>query len=134
MNKIKANLEKAFSDFIKDFANPKTLAKGVIEDKIKCKIQDVFKSQKSIDYAKSVYGKKGLNIVIALYLSQFQGQLGINYLALDTEIKMNHRHLLRHLGPDKLQFLKLMVMLLRDLNSTDNKPGLLYKEQDEQSA
>lgn len=126
MNKIKASLEKAFSDFTKDFADHKVLAKHVVEEKIKCKILDVFSSQKSIDYAKSVYGKKGLNSVIALYLSQFQGKLGINYHALDTELKRNCKHIQRHLGPDKLQFLKLLVMLLRDIDAQKEKPGLLY--------
>lgn len=124
--RIKRNLERAFSDFVKDFADPKTLVKQVVEDKIKCKIEDVFNSQKSIDYAKSVYGKKGLNVVIGLYLSQFQGKLGLNYLALDTALKRNSKHILRHLGPDKLQFLKLMVMLYGDIHDQKEKPGLLY--------
>ena len=127
MNK---SLEKAYQDFVKDFADPSSIVKSVVEDKIKCKIEDVFNSQKQIDYAKSVYGKKGLKTVIALYLDHFQGKTGLNAHALDFALKKNGKHILRHLGPDKVQFLKLMAMLLLDLENGEkevqNKRGLLY--------
>ena len=134
MNSILKNLESAYDDFIKDFADPKSLVKSVVEDKIKCKIEDVFNTQKQIDYAKSVYGKKGLKAVIALYLSHFQGKTGINHHGLDVAIKRNNKHLLRHLGPDKVQFLKLMALLLLDLEKealgAQTKRGLIYAVRD----
>ncbi len=125
MQKIKEALEAAFNAFMMDYASPASIAKTVVEDKIKCPIIEAFDTQKKADFAKAVYGKKGMNMVIALYLNQYKNDKGgVEAHRLANDLARNHKTLVRHLGKDRLSHLDTIVQLLKATAAP--KQGLLY--------
>lgn len=125
MQKIKTDLTQAFYSFMMDYASPASIAKNVVEDKIECPIIECFDTQKRADHAKQVYGKKGMSLVIALYLNQYRNDKGgIESERLANDLTRNHKTLVRHLGKDRLEHLSLIVNLLKTFE--EPKKGLLY--------
>lgn len=122
--RIKSNLTNAYLMFILDFADPSSLDKAKMEEEIKCKIEDVFKAQKTADRAKRIL-KARFASLLALYFSQFSGKSGLDYVRLDEEILKNKKHLLRHLGKDKVAYIQLVVGLMKSLDQGQPKKGLL---------
>jgi hypothetical protein len=112
IDKLKSNLTNAYMMFILGFADPSTVDKSVVEAEMKGKISEVFNTQKNCDRAKRLL-KGNFAKMLALYFHQFNSTDGFDHLGLDKELAKNKKHLLRHLGKDKLQYLNLIVSLMK---------------------
>lgn len=122
-DKIKTNITTSYMLFVFNFADLMNVDKKKIESGLPCPISDVFSSQKRIDTSKRNLGKQEFNELLALYFSQFQTQDGFDFHRLDGELTKNKKVFLRHLGKDKINYLSLLVTLMKTMS--EKRRGLL---------
>ncbi len=116
--KIKDDLDKHFDKFIEGLG-PQD--KDLVE-KLKVDLKDLFDSQKNADRARRDLGKD-FNKIMSAYFSQFKTKTGVDYASLYNKVLDKEKVFLRHLGTDKLQYLKLILALKTTLEI--KKRGLL---------
>ncbi len=121
---IKSTLTNAYMMFVMDFADPSTCDRKKLEQEIKCPVAALFDSQKNCDRAKRLLPKEQFSKLLALYFNSFNGYDGLNYQRLHQEIKKNRKHMVRHLGVDKIKHLSLIISLLSKM---DERTGLLFE-------
>ncbi len=110
--------------FVMDLADPSTCDRAKLEEEIKGKISEMFDTQPNGDRAKR-YLKDRFNKALSLYFNSFCTSDGLNYARLDREISKNRKHLLRHLGKDRLTYLTLITQLMSVVDGKSKK-GLLF--------
>ncbi len=123
-DKIKSNITTSYMLFVFDFGDPSSVDKSQIEVEIKGPVSEVFSSQKKTDSAKKTLGKSGFDKMLSIYFSSFQTQDGLKYDSLENELLKNKKVFLRHLGKDKLNFLNLIVSVMK-AGAGESKRGLL---------
>lgn len=106
--------------FIFDFHDPLDANHKSLEEKMLCKIAEMFSSQKNSDRAKRKLADD-FPKALSLYFKQYQTIDGVNVIALNEAMDVNNRTMQRHLGKDKMVHLRLIVNLMRAL---DEKPRL----------
>lgn len=124
IEQIKSSLTNAFMMFILEFADPSAVDRQSIEAEMKCSIEEVFSTQKACDRAKRLL-KGNFNKMLALYFNQFNSRYGLNWSQLEAELAKNKKHLLRHLGKDKVQYVQLIAALMKQADGGKVKKGLL---------
>lgn len=117
-DKIKTDLDKHFDRFIEGLG-PEDKA---LVEKLKIDLKELFDSQKNADRARRDIGKD-FNKIMSSYFSQFKTKSGFDYASLYNKVLDKEKVFLRHLGTDKLQYLKLILSLRADLEF--KKRGLL---------
>lgn len=122
LDDLKADLVSQYRDFVLEFSDLKGVDRSKIEEKIKCKIADVFAGQKTSDFAKRVL-KKDMRIVLALYLDRFQTRDGFNAQSLLSSLERDRLWLPRHLKKDAVRYVRLLA---QTMSKIDARPkGLL---------
>lgn len=121
---IKSNLTNAYMMFLMDLADLSICDQKQIEKEMKGKIQDLFDCQSNGDRAKRLL-KDQFGKALAIYFSSFTGSDGLNHARLEREITRNRKHMLRHLGKDKLNYLTLITGLM-SASGEKPKQGLLF--------
>lgn len=119
---IKANIITEFIVFIHDFADPEGLNKTVIEEKMRCKIEDMFKRQRLADIAKKRLGED-FKKALCLYFHRFQTKDGFNHKALSNDLDENERTIALHLKKDAVRYLRLLAKIMSYVDKTPK--GLL---------
>lgn len=119
-DKIKSQLTTAYMMFIFDFHNPLDVNQSALEERMPCKINEVFSSQRNSDRSKRKL-QDDFPKALSLYFKQYQTIDGVNVIALNEAMDVNNRTMQRHLGKDKMVHLRLIVNLIRAL---DEKPRL----------
>jgi len=112
-DKIKSNITTCYMLFVFDFGDPSSVDRSQIESEIKGPVSEVFSSQKKTDFAKKTLGKAGFDKMLSLYFSSFQTQDGLKYKSLEDELVKNKKVFMRHLGKDKVNYLNLIVNVLK---------------------
>ncbi len=121
---IRSNLTNAYMMFVLDLADPSACNKEKLEADMQGLVPEIFDCQKNGDRAKRLL-KDAFPKALALYFNSFNGADGLNYGRLDREMTKNRKHILRHLGKDKLSYLALIVHLMSAIDGK-NKKGLLF--------
>lgn len=125
MTKIKSHLTTSFLMFTMEFADPSTTDKAKIESEMGFPIADVFNSQRLADKAKKVLTKDQFAKMLGLYFHAFNNAEGLDYARLEHEMHKNKKHMLRHLGKDKIAYLELIASLTRLSGSV--RKGLIFE-------
>lgn len=114
-DKVKATLTSSYLHMLFEFADPASIKKEELSDKLTQPIERLFDNQRNADKAKKVLGKLGFSRVVFCYFDQFQTQDGIDFKKLEQALQKNHKVILRHLGKDKLNYLKLLSSIAQTL-------------------
>lgn len=122
---IKTQLTTAYMMFVFDFSDPSQIDKDHFTKSIN--LEELFDTQRTADKAKRLWGKDGFKKLMSLYFNRYQTNKGLDFDALEASIVKNRKVFLRHLGKDKIAFLLLIVTLLKALESTPTKRGLLFQ-------
>lgn len=123
-DKLKSQITTAYMMFIFDFHDPLDIDKAELEKRMPCTIEDLFLNQRKYDRCKRRL-EKDINKALSLYFSRFQNQSGVDHASLAKELNANGALLSRQLGNDKVNYLKLITGLLKALEPTPIKKGLL---------
>lgn len=112
-----------FTMFVFDFADLEGVNRDKLETRIKCKVEDVFDQQRNADRAKRVL-KEDFRKLLALYFHAYQTSDGFDHGRLGLKLDEKYKVFERHLGKDKLRFVRLLIQLAQ---ATKGKPrrGLL---------
>lgn len=108
--------------------------KKSFEEKLGFEIKDLLNKQKNADQAKKILGKNSFGAVLAIYFNQFETKDGVDAKRLAKDIEEKELIYRRHLGKDKIQFLKLLCrigMLASEkptLRIVPQPKGLLFME------
>ncbi len=120
---IKTQLTTAYMMFVFDFSDPSSIDKDHFTKSIN--LEELFDTQRTADKAKRLWGKDGFKKLMSLYFNRYQTSKGLDFDALETSIIKNKKVFLRHLGKDKINYLILITTMLKSLESTTPRRGLL---------
>jgi hypothetical protein len=110
-----------------DFADPDGLNKTEIEECARCPIVELFDKQRSADRAKK-WLKQDFEKALAVYFCQFQTHSGFDFKKLKAKLDSSEKVFLRHLGKDKVLYLRLLISFAEALAEPAPKPrGLLFE-------
>ncbi len=123
IDELKTKLTTAYMMFVFDFSDLEQISKKAIDDKLPCPLKDLFSNQKVSDKARKIL-KDDFRKALAIYFSKFQTSDGFDYSSLSKLIEAKEPILIRHVGKDRTAYLKLMVSLMKSLDSRPRK-GLL---------
>lgn len=124
-DRINSLANNAYLMFVFDFADPSAIDKEKILPDLLAK--GLFDSQKTADKVKR-HLKNDFNQALSLYFNQFNKGGRVDVDALDSSIVRGKKTMLRHLGKEKLNYLSLIVSLLRETDKSYPKKGLLSLE------
>lgn len=122
-DKIRTQVTTAYTMLIFDFADPQGLNKSEIEQHGRCPLVELFDKQKSADRVKK-HMKADFSKALSLYFNQFQTTSGFDCLKLKEKLDGSEKVFLRHLGKDKVLYIRLLIFIAEALQE---KPrGLLF--------
>jgi hypothetical protein len=122
IDKLRSLLSTQYTIFIFTLADLEGANKAEIERKIQIAISDVFDRQKPADRAKRVL-KADFQKLLALYFNQYQTSSGFAHERLAKKLDECEKVFLRHLGKDKLNYLRFLISVARIIH--DKPKGLL---------
>lgn len=108
---IKANLTTAYMVFVHDFGNPTGVNQKALEEKMQCRLEDMFKRQRLADLSKKRLGED-FNNAVALYFGRFLNNDGFDYRALAKALEEGEKALALHLKKDAVRYLNLLVKMM----------------------
>lgn len=128
-NNINRVLTKAYEEFLNglcpkpDLDQDKVLKTIQITPKIAISIGDLFEKQRNTDKAKSVCGKY-FPQAMRLYFAHFLAKDTVDFKRLKYGLTPYEANFLRHLGKDRLAFLKLLISIADEIQ--EKRKGLLF--------
>lgn len=124
-DRIKSLANNAYLMFIFDFADPSMIDKEkILPDQL---AKELFSSQKIADKVKR-HLKNDFNQALSIYFNQFNKGGRVDIEALENAMLAGKKTMLRHLGKERLNCLNLIVSLLREVDKSYPKKGLLALE------
>lgn len=122
---VKETLSDSYNDFIRDMADPDKLSKSYIESVLAFPITELFDSQKNADCAKQKLGKAGFQNAVSLYFNSFKRKDSFDFEGLLKKLTANEKVVIRLLGKDKFNYLKLLTSTMQGLS--EKRKGLLIE-------
>lgn len=122
-NNIKHVLAKSYEEFLNGI-EPKPDAEAV-RAKYKGPILDIFITQRATDKAKAQLGKD-FSKAMRMYFDSFLVDGDFASKRLKTSMQPYEKNFLRHLGKDRLAFIKLLIEVAD--NCEEKRRGLLFGE------
>lgn len=112
---MKSNLTTAYMMFIFDFADPSSIDKEKLTGKLSVPLTDLFKAQRPLDKAKKDLGPDQFAQLLSLYFNQFMKSDGVQSDEILKIVKEHEKIFVRHIGKDKLNYLRLISTLFQGL-------------------
>jgi hypothetical protein len=112
IEKLRSLTSTQFTMFVFNLADLEGANKAEIERKIQVSLESVFDRQKPADRAKRVL-KTDFQKLLALYFHQYQTQTGFAHERLAKKLDECEKVFLRHLGKDKVQYLRLLIAIAK---------------------
>ena len=125
--KLNSFVTTSYSMLVYGFHDPDGLNKNDIEERARCPIVELFDKQRSADRAKK-WLKEDFEKALAVYFCQFQTHSGFDFKGLKSKLDASEKVFLRHLGKDKVLYLRLLISFAEALSEPAPKPrGLLFE-------
>lgn len=122
-DQINSHITTAYTMLVFDFADPEGANKTQIEEHARCPIVELFDKQKSADRAKR-FMKDDFKTALAVYFGQFQTTTGFDHKALKAKLDAHERVFLRHLGKERVQYIRLLISVA-ELLAENAQPRIL---------
>ena len=121
--RIRSQITTAYTMLVFDFADPEGINKAEIESYARCPLLELFDKQKSADRVKK-HMKADFPKALSVYFNQFQSRSGFDCEKLKLKLDGSEKVFLRHLGKDKVLYLKLLIFIAEAL--AEKPKGLLF--------